>query len=225
MTKKKLTRFEENKTFNNLFQYNYEELDKNGFPLKGKWNSHYFKNNCPISLELGCGKGEYTVGLAERYTEQNFIGIDIKGARLWKGCKTAIEKKLNNVAFIRTRINLLNYFFGEKEVEEIWITFPDPQPQKSRERKRLTSPNFLQLYKTIVKDGGKIHLKTDSKAFFNFTLETIKKNNYHLMTNITDIYSSDLNNEVTSIQTFYEKIWLEEKIPINYLKFSFNHES
>lgn len=208
-----------------MFQYNFEDLVRRGFPFKGKWNNHYFKNNYPITLELGCGKGEYTVGLAGKYPEKNFIGIDIKGARLWRGCKTAVEKNMNNVAFIRTRINLLNYFFGENEVEEIWITFPDPQPQKSREKKRLTSPDFLELYKPLLKKGGIIHLKTDNRSLFDYTLETIKGNKYHLMTNITDIYKSGLNNEVTSIQTFYEKMWLEENIPINYLNFSFNHGS
>lgn len=216
--KNKLQRFEENRSFRNLFQYSYEEVIK-GFPLKGKWHE-FFDNDRDIVLELGCGKGEYTTGLAQRYPEKNFIGMDIKGARLWRGLKTAEENRLKNVAFIRTRIDLIEYFFAENEVSEIWITFPDPQVKSTRERKRLTAPLFLNRYKQIMKPGGIVHLKTDALLLYDYTREIIEQEGHQILYANEDVYRSDLKNEVTEIQTFYEQMWLSYETPIKYLKFS-----
>ncbi len=220
--KNKLQRFAENLTFDNLFQYSYEEVIK-GFPYQGRWNA-FFGNNHPVVLELACGKGEYTIGLARRYPEKNFIGVDIKGARMWRGLKTAQDEGLKNVAFIRTRINLIEYFFGEKEVDEIWITFPDPQVKASREKKRLTSPQFLQHYTHFLKPEGIIHLKTDGILLYDYTREVIEAGGHRLLYANEDIYHSDLESEVTEIQTFYEQKWLGYNTNIRYLKFKLNPE-
>ncbi|MBE0650170.1 MAG: tRNA (guanosine(46)-N7)-methyltransferase TrmB [Bacteroidales bacterium] len=220
--KNKLQRFAENLTFDNLFQYSYEEVIK-GFPYRGKWNQ-FFGNNNKIVLELACGKGEYTVGLARKYPNANFIGVDIKGARMWRGLKTAQEEGLKNVAFIRTRINLIEYFFAQNEVDEIWITFPDPQVKESREKKRLTSPQFLKLYTNFLKPEGIIHLKTDGILLYDYTREVIEEGGHMLLYANEDIYGSDLKNEVTGIQTFYEKKWLSYQTKIRYLKFQLNPE-
>ena len=216
--KNKLQRFEENRTFQNLFQYSYEEVIQ-GFPLKGKWHADFFKNDYPIILELGCGKGEYTTGLAAKYPDKNFIGMDIKGARLWRGLKTAEEEHLDNVAFIRARIDLIEHFFGENEIAEIWITFPDPQIKASRERKRLTSPLFLNRYARILQHGGIVHLKTDALLLYDYTREIIEDEGHELLYANEDVYHSDLKNEVTEIQTFYEQMWLTHQTPIKYLQF------
>lgn len=224
MTKRKLYRFQENKTFKNLFQYTYSDLHEKGFPLKGRWHEAYFKNQNPILLELGCGKGEYTLEMALQNTNKNYIGIDIKGARLWRGCKTATEKHLKHVAFIRTKINWITHFFDSSEIDEIWLTFPDPQPQKSREKKRLTSPPFLDLYRQILNNRGTIHLKTDNQHLYQYTLEIINQQRHELLFAAADIYNSDLDNEATAIQTFYEKKFLEQGNPITYLKFRLGHE-
>jgi tRNA (guanine-N7-)-methyltransferase len=221
--KNKLKRFAENMTFDNLFQYHYEEV-KDGFFLKGKWGKAFFKNDQPIVLELGCGKGEYTIGLAKRYPDKNFIGIDIKGARMWRGLKTAKEEGLKNVAFVRTRINLVEYFFDTNEVSEIWITFPDPHARDRKARKRLTSPQFLNRYKKFLKHNGCIHLKTDNIVFFEYTLDVIKERNLELLLSSYDIYDGSIDNELTQIQTFYEKKWLEHGTKIKYLKFKLNHD-
>jgi tRNA (guanine-N7-)-methyltransferase len=217
--KKKLIHFQENLTFPHLFQPDHQDLQKN-FYLRSKWQEAFFINNNPIVIELGCGKGEYTVGLATKYPEKNFIGIDLKGARLWRGCKLVTVQKLKNVAFIRTRIDQLEKLFGIQEVAEIWITFPDPQPGK--ERKRLTSPVFLGKYKNILADDGIIHLKTDDLFFFSYSLEIIKEYNCHLLYVTDDLYHSGLQEDVVSIQTYYEKIWLEGGKKICYLRFRLN---
>ncbi len=214
-----MQRFAENRTFKHLFQYSYEEAIK-GFPMKGKWHEDFFKNNNPIVLELGCGKGEYTIGLAQKFLKKNFIGIDVKGARLWRGVKTSYEEKLLNVAFLRTRIELIEYFFDKNEVDEIWITFPDPQIKPSREKKRLTSPLFLNRYKNFLKQNGIIHLKTDALLLYDYTLNLIEKQDYKLIYANEDIYHSNLKNEVVQIQTFYEQKWLTHHTPIRYIKFS-----
>ena len=219
--KNKLQRFAENLTFNNLFQYRYEEVI-NGFPLKGKWHDEFFKNKGDIVVEMGCGKGEYTLGLARKFPEKNFIGVDIKGARMWRGLKTAAEEGLKNVAFIRTRIELIPFYFAKDEVSEIWITFPDPQIRAIKEKKRLTSHRFLSKYHQFLKPEGIIHLKTDALLLYDFTLEVIKKGGHRLLYANEDIYGNGLKGDVTQIQTFYEKKWMEYDTPIKYLKFSLN---
>jgi len=217
MTKRKLQRFAENETFSNVFQpkSNYPFKD---FELKGKWNVEYFKNNNPIVLELGCGRGEYTTQLAAAYPQKNFIGIDIKGARLWRGAKTATENKMPNVCFIRSQIQLLRYFFDVNEVSEIWLTFPDPQPQQSRIKKRLTNPRFLEMYRHILVPNGIIHLKTDSKLLFEYTGDVAAANNFVLSSGTDNLYSSELMAVVPNIQTKYETIFLEKGASICYLK-------
>ncbi len=216
MGKKKLFHFQENKTFPHLFQPYYKEL-LDGFPLKALWNKNFFGNDHPIVLELGCGKGEYTVGLAQRYPSKNFIGIDLKGARLWRGCKTVDEEKIPNAAFIRTRVDHLEKFFTHDEVSEIWITFPDPQPGK--ERKRLTSPVFIDKYRNILTDDGIIHLKTDDPAFYQYTMEVIAEQGHPVLYTTDDLYHSDFKEDVISIRTFYEGIWLEQGKKICYVKY------
>ena len=189
------------------------------FPLQGKWQTDYFHNDNPITLELGCGKGEYTVNLAINHPEKNFIGMDIKGARLWKGCKMAEELGLKNVAFIRSRGEFLESFFAANEVEEIWLTFPDPQPQSNRIQKRLTSPEFLLRYKNILKPKGMIHLKTDNDKLYKYTLGVIRDFGHHLIFSSDDIYGLEIFHEATAIQTFYEEIYRKEGIPIKYIEF------
>ena len=218
MGKNKLERFEENLTFPNLFQVSYEFLQQNTFHLKGKWNSDFFKNNNPIVLELGCGKGEYTVNLAKRYPNKNFIGIDIKGARLWRGCKTSNEDKMGNVAFIRTRIQLIENFFAADEVSEIWITFPDPQLKKPN--KRLTCERFLSYYKKIAKNNSIVHLKTDSYELYDYTInEVIAEGKYPLVFHTDDLYAADFYDDVKDVRTFYEQMFLDMGKKITYIQF------
>ena len=216
--KNKLQHFAENATFDNMFQLSYEEIIE-GFKYKGNWNKEFFNNENKIVLELGCGKGEYTVGQAQMFPNSNFIGIDIKGARIWRGLKNTEEQKLKNVAFIRSRINLLEYFFEKNEVSEIWITFPDPHPSKIREKRRLTSPQFLNRYYDVLKPEGVIHLKTDNIIFFEYTLDVIKENNHELLYYTYDVYGEENDKALTQIQTYYEKKWLENNTKIKYLKF------
>ena len=218
MGKNKLARFAENETFANLFQLTYEQITKEGFALKGKWNELFFKNDNPIVLELGCGKGEYIVGLAKKYPNKNFIGIDIKGARLWRGCKTSNEDKMTNVAFVRTHIQMIESYFAENEVSEIWITFPDPQLKKPN--KRLTCERFLKLYKNILKKDGIVHLKTDSQELYEYTKdEVLIPSKREILYNTNDLYNSDFKEDVIEIQTFYEAMYLKIGKPITYLKF------
>lgn len=221
----KLERFAENLTFPNLFQVSYEMLKEEGFPKKGKWHEH-FGNNNPITLELGCGKGDYTISLARIHPERNFIGVDIKGARLWRGAKTAVEEKMQNVAFIRTRIELIENFFDADEVSEIWITFPDPQPKK--EFKRLTCERFLNYYKHFLQPGSPIHLKTDSLELHEYTRdEVIAPAGYRTEYATANLYATPADqhpeiaclSEAQMTQTFYERMFLAEGKPITYLKF------
>ncbi|MBW7870429.1 MAG: tRNA (guanosine(46)-N7)-methyltransferase TrmB [Flavobacteriia bacterium] len=224
MGKNKLKRFAENKTFDNVFQPKRDEMIC-GFELKGNWNKTVFKNNHPIVLELGCGKGEYTVALAEKYPEKNFIGIDIKGARFWRGAKTAIENNLPNAAFLRTQIELVDYAFAENEVSEIWITFPDPQIKYRRTKHRLTHPEFLKKYKRILKKNGLIHLKTDSEFLHGYTHGILQLLGHPVLISSHDVYHPDnreLPEEITSVQTFYEKRFLEENKKITYIRFKLN---
>lgn len=221
MAKRKAKKFAEVNSFNNCFFLSFEESRAEGLPLKGKWNSDYFKNNNPIVLELGCGKGEYTVGLAQRYPDINFIGVDIKGNRIWTGARTATDNKMNNVAFIRTRIDFIDTCFSSNEVNEIWITFPDPQPQKSRVRNRLTNMIFINRYKKILKNNGIVNLKTDSEPFYDFTREVIAENKLEELDATNDLYSNSTKRDesLTSIKTYYEKKFSEKGFKICYLKF------
>lgn len=217
MGKNKLERFAENLTFSNLFQVSFEELKQKDFYLKGRWREEYFKNNNPIVLELGCGKGEFTVGLGARYKDKNFIGIDIKGARLWRGCKTAFDEKMANVAFIRCHIQMIESFFAPQEVDEIWITFCDPQPKN--ENKRLTSPRFLEKYSKVLSDSGVIYLKTDSKELYDYSSQMLKEENHKIIVETEDLYGTEFEDDVKTIQTFYEKMYLKEGKTIKYIKF------
>lgn len=219
MSKKKLIHFRENLTFPFLFQYAYHQLDKE-FPLRGRWNEKFFGNTNPVILELGCGKGEYTVGLAKANPQNNYIGMDLKGARLWRGCKTVQEEGLTNVAFIRSLVNNLEFFFQNGEVSAVWITFPDPQPGK--ERKRLTSPRFMNMYRHIVKKGGVVHLKTDDQDFYSYSLKTASSYNVVPAYATTDLYNSGITEDVMKFRTFYESKWLEAGKNICYLQFSFD---
>ncbi len=225
MGKKKLKRFKEVETFSNVFQPKYDEILNKDFKLKGKWNSLYFKNNNPIILELGCGKGEYTLSLAQMFPDKNFIGIDIKGARMWRGAKTANENNINNLVFIRTRVEFINSFFSKNEIDEIWITFPDPQLKKYRTKKRLTSSRFLNSYKNIIKNNGIVHLKTDNKLLYEYTLAIINKNELNILENTNDLYKSNIFDEILSIKTFYELQYLEKGQNIHYIKFQLNSSS
>ena len=209
-SKNKLKRFSENETFTNVFQPTREEVVGNEFPLRGKWNREFFKNDNPIVLELGCGKGEYSVGLAERFPNKNFIGIDIKGARFWRGAKTAVETGMNNVAFVRTQIELINHIFAENEVSEIWITFPDPQIKYKRTKHRMTNAEFLERYKKILKPSGLIHLKTDSEPFFDYSLEQFRAHQLPILAETKDLYTSEWNEDHFGIKTRFEKIWYDK---------------
>ncbi len=218
MSKDKLKRFAENLTFPNFFQPTIDEALQ-GFHLKGKWNKEFFGNDNPVVLELGCGKGEYTVALARKYPKRNYIGIDIKGARMWRGCKTAVEEKMTNVAFIRTRIDLILNFFDKNEISEIWITFPDPQPRMKQVKKRLTSPRFIERYRQILTPKGIIHLKSDNTEIYNFTLSTIEKDGHHLLFQTNDLYNSGFEGDAVEVQTFYEEKFLKEGEAIKYIQF------
>ena len=215
MGKDKLRRFAEVETFANVLQL------EEGKPLKGQWSKEHFKNNNPVVLELACGKGEYTVNLAQLFPGKNFIGVDYKGNRIWRGAKTALEEGVDNVAFLRIQIeNLLDYF-AKGEIDEIWITFPDPQPQLSREKKRLTSPRFLEKYTEVLKPGGYVNLKTDNDGLYAYTAEKIQELKLKEHVNTADLYHSEFADEVLSIKTYYEKKYLADNKNINYLKFSF----
>ena len=217
MGKNKLKKFRDMETIDFVFQYPFAVLKEQGFPLKGNWHKEFFNNDNPIVLELGCGKGEYAVGLARKFPDKNFIGIDIKGARMWTGACQARNEGLKNVAFLRTNIELLPHFFAAGEVAEIWITFPDPQMKKCR--KRLTATNFIELYNKILQPGGIIHLKSDSPFLYTYTAEMVKLNNFEIITNTDDLYNSGIEDKILGIKTFYEQQWLERGLSIKYLSF------
>ena len=223
MGKDKLKRFSELNKFENVIQPEIKYDDSHHI-IKGKWNEEFNLKN-PIVLELGCGGGEYTIGLARLFKEKSFIGIDIKGARIWKGAKIAKEDNIYNVRFLRTKVEFIEKFFDKNEVEEIWLTFSDPQ--KKKPRKRLTSPNFMDRYKKILNENGTIHLKTDSRILYQYTLDLIQKNNYKLIHDIPDVYK-DINKlknnlkNILAIKTFYEKKWLKDNKSIKYLSFKIN---
>ena len=218
-SKNKLKRFKENETFSNVIQPSREILLKGEFPQKGKWHE-FFGNTNPIVLELGCGKGEYSVALARQYPDTNFIGIDIKGARLWRGAKTALEEGLSNVCFLRIQIELLTQVFDPREVDEIWLTFPDPQTKFKRTKHRLTNPVFLQRYAQILKSDGVVHLKTDSAFLHGYTLGLLQGSGHEILYANHDVYRLEGSPEaVTKIQTFYENQYLQEGKPITYIRF------
>ncbi len=220
-SKNKLKRFKENETFPNVIQPTREEV-LNNFTHKGKWHS-FFKNSNPIIIELGCGKGEYTIALAEKNPDKNFIGIDIKGARFWRGAKTALEEGLSNVAFIRTQIELVDFIFAKNEVDEIWITFPDPQIKYQRTKHRMTNQEFLKKYHHILKEDGIINLKTDSEFMHGYTLGLLHGEGHEILHANHNVYKNDgAPEEVTSTQTFYEKQYLEVGKSITYIQFKLN---
>ena len=220
-SKNKLKRFKENLNFTNLFQPTRDDLIEKNFELRGKWNS-FFKNDNPIVLELGCGKGEYTTELAKLNPNKNYIGIDIKGARIWKGAKESIQNNLNNVCFIRTQIELIDKIFLKQEISEIWITFPDPQQKIQRKKHRLTNVVFMSMYKKILKKGGVVNLKTDSEFLHGYTLGIIEGMGIDPIFSNHDIYSNNnAPKEVLDIKTFYEKKFIDSK-KITFLKFKFD---
>ncbi len=217
MGKNKLQKFDDMASYPHVFQYPFAVLQEKGFEMRGHWNELFFRNNHPIVLELGCGKGEYTVGLGKLFSDKNFVGIDIKGARMWTGAKQALEEKMSNVAFLRTHIELVNRFFAPGEVSEIWITFPDPQMNKVN--KRMTSTRFMKLYREILVPEGIVHLKTDSNFMFTYTSEMVSLNQLPVFVQTNDLYHSGMADEILSIQTFYEQQWLDRGLNIKYLKF------
>ncbi|NNK17641.1 MAG: tRNA (guanosine(46)-N7)-methyltransferase TrmB [Maribacter sp.] len=221
-SKNKLKRFKENATFKNVVQPNRHEIEGHTFQLKGNWHEH-FGNHNPIVLELGCGKGEYTLGLARLNPDKNFIGLDIKGARLWRGAKTALEENRANVAFLRTQIELIDQIFDKNEVSEIWITFPDPQIKYKRTKHRMTNEVFLKKYERILIDKGLVHLKTDSEFMHGYSLGLLHGSGREVLYANHDVYKNEGSpKEVLSIQTFYEKQYLEKAKPITYIKFRIN---
>lgn len=222
MAKNKLSRWAELATFDNVIQPDF--VSAKDHPVKGMWNKDIFRNENPIILELGCGKGEYTTGMAIRFSDNNYIGIDIKGARMWRGAKTANEMKLPNVAFLRTRIEFINSFFSKDEIDEIWITFPDPHAGGRNFNKRLTSPRFLNAYRLILRNKGLVHLKTDNKELFEYTKKVVGYNNLDVILSTGDLYSSYQSDDILSIRTHYENKFIEEGLKINFLSFRLDNE-
>ena len=217
MGKGKLAKFADMASYENVFQYPFSVVEHVPFEMQGHWREQYFHNQNPIVLELGCGKGEYTVGLAQRYPDVNFIGVDIKGARMWTGATQALNEGLKNVAFLRTNIEIIDRFFAEDEVQEIWLTFSDPQMKNPR--KRLTSSYFLERYRKFLVDGGIIHLKTDSNFLFTYTTCLVEHNHLPILLKTTDLYSESSGfSEVAAIQTYYESMWIARGLNIKYMK-------
>ena len=235
MAKNKLRKFDQIEGFKNLLQYKVIKETKEVLPtvrhlgeyipIKGNWNTYLFKNNNPIILELACGKGHYTLELARRFPNINFIGVDIRGERLWQGAKTGLEEELPNVAFFRTQIEFLDYFFEQNEVSEIWITFPDPYPKKRMAKKRLTSPIFLNIYRKLLKENGLIHLKTDSTGLFEYSIETVVSEGLKLEEVIFDVYEKFEGQAhiLVDVKTYYEKLFSDKGEKIKYLRFQLSH--
>lgn len=224
MSKGKLAKFADMATYENVFQYPYGALEHASFPLLGRWHEDYFHNQNPIVLELGCGKGEYTVGLARRFPDQNFIGVDIKGARMWSGATEAVRDGLRNVAFLRTNIEIIDRFFAPDEVAEIWLTFSDPQMKNPH--KRLTSTGFLERYRRFLRDGGLVHLKTDSNFLFTYTTHVVHRNRLPLVARTEDLYHGPVcrDSVAASIQTYYEQMWIDRGLDIRYMQFRLPHD-
>lgn len=219
MGKDKIRRFRENETFSNLIQPEFDEIFGKDHRLKGRWLQDFFMNENPIVLELGCGRGEYAVSMGEKFPEKNFIGVDIKGARMWRGAKTATENNMRNVGFLRTRIEFIGSFFADGEVDEVWVTFPDPQLRKNRVKKRLTSPGFLEMYARFLKPDGKVHLKTDCLHLHEYTKAVVSANKFPVEFADDDIYGNGVADDVLSIKTTYESRFLSEGKPITYIRF------
>lgn len=217
MGKNKLAKFADLNTYDHVFYVTYSKLIQDGFSLKGNWNKEFFRNDHPVVLELGCGKGEYTVGLARLFPEKNFVGIDIKGSRMWSGAKEVFQNELTNSAFLRTNIELLSHFFAPGEISEIWITFPDPQMKKTK--KRLTSTRFLNQYCEMLQPEGVIHLKTDSDFLYQYTLASIEENKFQVQVNTDNLYASGMADEILSIRTYYEQQWLDRGKTIKYIRY------
>ena len=226
MGKGKLAKFADMATYENVFQYPYSVVEHVPFAMRGHWHEEYFHNQNPIVLELGCGKGEYTVGLGKLYPDMNFIGVDIKGARMWTGATQALQEGLRNVAFLRTNIEIIDRFFAPGEVREIWLTFSDPQMKNPR--KRLTSTFFMERYRRFLVDRGVIHLKTDSNFLFTYTTLMAEYNHLPVLERTDDLYHttglSDLTSHLLSIQTYYEQMWIARGLSIKYMKFQLPHE-
>ena len=221
MGKNKLKKFADMETFHCVFQFPFSIAENQPIPIKGNWNSNYFHNSNPIVLELGCGKGEYAVGLGKRFPNKNYIGVDIKGARMWTGAKMVEDEQLTNVAFLRTSIEIIDRMIAPGEVSEIWITFPDPQMKKVN--KRLTSTRFLNNYRKILKDGGLVHLKTDSPFLYTYTHALVELNQLPVEVDTGDLYNSNQADEILGIKTHYERQWLERGLTIKYIKFHLPH--
>lgn len=219
MGKNKLARWAEMETFSNVIQPDTEGLYGKDHPVKGRWRKNIFHNPNPLILELGCGKGEYTTGLAARFPHNNYTGIDIKGARMWRGAKTANEKRLANAAFLRTRIEYIASYFAEDEVDEIWITFPDPHPGKRNSNKRLTCPWFLNIYRSFLKDNGIVHLKTDNAELWNYTRNLAERNDLVIVRSSSDLWGEMKDDDLVTILTHYEKQFLAGGLKIHYLAF------
>jgi tRNA (guanine-N7-)-methyltransferase len=221
--KNKLAKFADMATYEHVVQVTFRELQEAEFKFRGKWSSDFFGNENPIILELGCGKGEYTVKLAKHFPDINFIGIDIKGSRMWKGATQAKNEGLKNVGFLRTNIENIRMFFDEGEVSEIWLTFPDPQMKRTR--KRLTATNFIENYRQIMTPNGIVHLKSDSNFMYRYTEAMVQENAFEVIRQTDDLYQSELLDELLSIQTFYEKQWLDRGLTIKYLAFRMSHQN
>jgi len=222
MGRKKLERFRQNEMNRNVVQQGKDIFDH----IKGAWNKEQFRNDHPLTVELACGRGEFTVGLAKQYPDRNFIGVDIKGSRIWKGSTIAIAEGLDNVAFLRSQIEVLDKFFGQGEIDELWITFPDPRPRDGDEKKRLTSPKFLDMYKPLIRRGGVVHLKTDNTGLFDYTLEVLQNRvDVEVLVSTHDFYNSPYRDEHFGIQTRYEKMFSEQGEKIKYLRFEYVAEA
>ena len=223
--KKKLEHFAEMKTFPHAFEPELDEVFRTDYKMKGNWRKDFFKNDNPLVVEFGCGKGEYSVGMGRKFPDKNYIGVDIKGARMWRGAKTAEEENLKNIAFLRTRIEFIEGCFAENEVDEIWITFPDPQMKDRREKKRLTGPLFIERYKKFLKPNGIIHLKTDSDFFYEFSVAECESNGYEVLFKTDNLYQEGIQKfdtdfqEILNIKTHYEQIFTEKGHNIHYLRF------
>ncbi|WP_298109719.1 tRNA (guanosine(46)-N7)-methyltransferase TrmB [uncultured Bacteroides sp.] len=222
MGKGKLAKFADMREYPHVFEYPYSVVDNVPFPMKGHWGETFFKNDRPIVLELGCGRGEYTVGLGRLFPEKNFIGVDIKGARMWTGATESLQAGMTNVAFLRTQIEIIDRFFAEGEISEIWLTFSDPQMKKAT--KRLTSTYFMERYRRFLTDRGLVHLKTDSNFMFTYTKYMTEHNHLPVEVMTEDLYHSGMADEILSIRTYYEQQWLDRGLDIKYIRFRLPHE-